>query len=51
MTDIQNTLSEMAKDLYEVGAIDEMTLRQFDPSSLPPSLTIPPVKLPISDIS
>ncbi|ASF48125.1 helix-turn-helix domain-containing protein [Methylovulum psychrotolerans] len=36
MTDIQNTLSAMAKDLYEVGAIDKTTLRQFDPHSLPP---------------
>lgn len=36
MTNIQDTLSEMAKDLYEVGAIDKTTLRQFDPTSLPP---------------
>ncbi|POZ49559.1 hypothetical protein [Methylovulum psychrotolerans] len=36
MTNIQNTLSAMAKDLYEVGAIDKTTLRQLDPDSLPP---------------
>jgi len=36
MTNVQNTLSEMAKDLYEVGAIDKTTLRQFDIHSLPP---------------
>jgi putative transcriptional regulator len=36
MTNIQDTLSEMAKDLYEVGAIDKTTLRQFDLNSLPP---------------
>ncbi|MEY3880275.1 MAG: hypothetical protein RIQ94_1070 [Pseudomonadota bacterium] len=36
MTNIQNTLNEMAKDLYEVGAIDKTTLRQFDINSLPP---------------
>lgn len=35
MTNIQNTLSEMAKDLYQVGAIDKTTLRQFDRNSLP----------------
>jgi len=36
MTSIQTTLSEMAKDLYEVGAIDKTTLRKFDRNSLPP---------------
>jgi len=36
MTNIQNTLGEMAKDLYSVGAIDKTTLRQFDTHSLPP---------------
>ncbi|MCX7073441.1 MAG: DNA-binding transcriptional regulator [Methylococcales bacterium] len=36
MTNIQDTLSEMAKDLYEVGAIDKTTLRRFDLNSLPP---------------
>lgn len=36
MTNVQNTLSEMAKDLYDVGAIDKTTLRQFDIHSLPP---------------
>ena len=33
---IQETLSEMAKDLHEVGAIDKVTLRKFDIKSLPP---------------
>lgn len=36
MTTVQETLSEMAKDLYEVGAIDKATLGKFDISSLPP---------------
>ena len=36
MSKIQETLSEMAKDLYSVGAIDKTTLRQFDVNSLPP---------------
>ncbi len=36
MTSIKNTLSDMAKDLYQVGAIDKITLRQFDIDSLPP---------------
>jgi len=36
VTNLQNTLSDMAKDLYEVGAIDKTTLRQFDINSLPP---------------
>jgi putative transcriptional regulator len=36
MTNVQNTLSEMAKDLYDVGAIDKTTLRQFDIHSLSP---------------
>lgn len=36
MTNIQETLSEMAKDLYQVGAIDKTTLRQFNRNTLPP---------------
>ena len=36
MTNVQNTLSEMAKDLHAVGVIDKTTLRQFDVNSLPP---------------
>lgn len=36
MTSIKNTLSDMAKDLYQVSAIDKITLRQFDMDSLPP---------------
>lgn len=36
MRKIQKTLSEMAKDLHCVGAIDKTTLRQFDLQSLPP---------------
>jgi putative transcriptional regulator len=36
MNRIQETLSEMVKDLYSVGAIDKTTLRQFDLQSLPP---------------
>ena len=36
MTQIQNTLNEMAKDLHEIGAIDKVTLRKFDIKSLPP---------------
>jgi putative transcriptional regulator len=36
MSKIQETLSEMAKDLHEVGAIDKITLRQFDIKSLSP---------------
>jgi len=36
MTKIQDTLSEMAKDLHEIGAIDKVTLRKFDVKSLPP---------------
>jgi putative transcriptional regulator len=36
MTEVQETLSEMAKDLYEVGAIDKDTLRRFDINSLAP---------------
>jgi len=40
---VQETLSEMAKNLYSVGAIDKTTLRRFDINSLPP------VKLQHSD--
>jgi len=36
MSKIQETLSEMAKDLYSVDAIDKTTLRRFDINSLPP---------------
>jgi len=36
MNKIQETLSEMAKDLHEVGAIDKITLRKFDIKSLSP---------------
>jgi putative transcriptional regulator len=35
MNKVQETLSEMAKDLHEVGAIDKITLRKFDVKSLP----------------
>lgn len=31
---VQETLSEMAKDLYSVGAIDKPTLMQFDKAVL-----------------
>ncbi|PXF58057.1 MAG: transcriptional regulator, partial [Deltaproteobacteria bacterium] len=34
MNKVQETLSEMAKDLHEVGAIDKTTLRKFDIKSL-----------------
>jgi len=36
MSKVQETLSEMAKDLHEVGAIDKTTLRKFDIKSLSP---------------
>ncbi len=36
MSKVQETLSEMAKDLHEVGAIDKTTLRKFDINSLSP---------------
>ncbi len=36
MSKVQETLSEMAKDLYSVGGIDKTTLRRFDINSLPP---------------
>lgn len=36
MNKIKETLSDMANDLYEVGAIDKLTLRQFDIHSLSP---------------
>jgi len=36
MNKIRETLSEMAKDLHGVGAIDKITLRKFDIKSLPP---------------
>ncbi len=36
MNKVQETLSEMAKDLHEVGAIDKTTLRKFDIKSLSP---------------
>jgi len=36
MSKVQETLSEIAKDLYSVGAIDKTTLRRFDVNSLPP---------------
>jgi putative transcriptional regulator len=52
MTNIQNTLGEMAKDLYSVGAIDKMTLRQFDSHSLPPVPNYTAItKLPILGIN
>jgi putative transcriptional regulator len=35
MNSIQETLSEMAKDLYSVGSIDKSTLTRFDKNSLP----------------
>lgn len=34
MNNVQKTLSEMAKDLYSVGAIDKTILRRFDIKSL-----------------
>ena len=36
MSKIQETLSEMAKDLHEIGTIDKITLRKFDIKSLSP---------------
>ena len=36
MSEVQETLSEMAKDLYSVGGIDKTTLKRFDINSLPP---------------
>ena len=36
MNKVQETISEMAKDLYTVGAIDKITLRKFDMKSLSP---------------
>ncbi len=36
MSKVQETLSEMAKDLYSVGGIDKTTLRRFNINSLPP---------------
>ncbi len=36
MNRIQETISEMAKDLHEVGAINKTTLRKFDIKSLSP---------------
>jgi putative transcriptional regulator len=36
MNKIQETLNEMAKDLYEVGAIDKTTLKKFDIKSISP---------------
>ena len=36
MNKIQETISEMAKDLHEVGAINKTTLRKFDMKSLSP---------------
>lgn len=36
MNKVQETISEMAKDLYTVGAIDKITLRKFDIKSLSP---------------
>ncbi|MCU7836585.1 MAG: hypothetical protein KZQ83_15210 [gamma proteobacterium symbiont of Taylorina sp.] len=33
---IKDTVSEMANDLHEIGAIDKVTLRKFDIKSLPP---------------
>lgn len=36
MSKVQETLSEMAKDLHEVGAIDKITLRKFDVKLLSP---------------
>ena len=35
MTKVQESISEMAKDLHAIGAIDKITLRKFDPSILP----------------
>jgi putative transcriptional regulator len=36
MNKIQETISEMAKDLHEVSAINKTTLRKFDIKSLSP---------------
>lgn len=36
MSKVQETLREMAKDLHDVGAIDKITLRKFDVTSLSP---------------
>jgi putative transcriptional regulator len=36
MNKVRETLSEMAKDLHAVGAIDKITLRKFDIKSLSP---------------
>ncbi len=36
MSKVQETISEMAKDLYAVGAIDKITMKKFDIKSLSP---------------
>lgn len=36
MNNIEETISEMAADLYEVGAIDKVTLKKFNVKSLSP---------------
>jgi putative transcriptional regulator len=46
MNKIAETLSEMAKDLYEVGAIDKVTLAQFDNRLLSPVPDFRQRKLP-----
>jgi putative transcriptional regulator len=36
MSEILNIASDMAKDLFKVGAIDEITMREIDVLCLPP---------------
>jgi putative transcriptional regulator len=36
MNRIQETINDMAKDLFEIGAIEKTTMRKFDVKSLSP---------------
>jgi len=35
MSNVKETISEMAKDLHAIGELDKKTLRNFDTNSLP----------------
>ncbi|MBF0537335.1 MAG: hypothetical protein HQL03_03675 [Nitrospirae bacterium] len=39
MTEILDVAHEMAKDLFKVGAMDEVTMRTIDALCLPPKQT------------
>ena len=45
MSEILDIAHEMAKDLFEVGAMDEITMRKVDALCLPPKRSLQPADI------